>query len=106
MPPPPTPLTGKQSRHLRALAHGLRPTVLIGKAGITDPLLSEIDAALLAHELIKVKVASDAPLETKEAGASLAEHSGGQVAQVIGHVVVLYRAHPKQPKIVLPRRNA
>jgi RNA-binding protein len=82
----------------------LRPVVLIGKAGLSEALCKEIDVALLAHELIKVKVASDAPVETREAGASLAERLGAQVAQVIGHIVVLYRAHPKQPKIVIPKR--
>ena len=76
--------------------------VLIGKAGLSDSLLAEVDAALTAHELIKVKVSREAPVETKQSGAELAESLGAQVAQTIGHIVVLYRKHPKKPKIVLP----
>ncbi len=53
----PRPLTGKQKHVLRSLAHGLSPVVQLGVQGLTDAVLTQIDAALERHELIKVKLA-------------------------------------------------
>jgi len=99
-------LTGKQRRHLRALAHELRPLVQIGKGGIDDGLVKAVDQALADHELIKVKVGESAKLDRHEAADALAAKTQSFVAQVLGHTVVLYRAHPDDPKITLPRAKA
>jgi RNA-binding protein len=97
-------LRGKQARHLRSLAHHLKPVVLIGSAGISDAVLSKVDAELENHELIKVKVQEGAPLSAKEAAPELENKVSGrpQVAQVIGRTIVLYRARKEDPEIVLP----
>ena len=96
------PLHGKQARHLRALAHPLKPVVIVGAGGLTEAVLSKVGAELENHELIKVKVSQGAPLKAKEAAALLEERTGGQVAQVIGKTVVLYRRRKEKPDIVLP----
>src|SRR5437868_1938818 len=98
-------LPGAALRHLRALGHELEPVVMIGKDGITDGLVSATKAALLTHELIKVKVQSEAPVDRKDAAASLAEATEAVLAQVLGRTFLLYKRHPKKPKIKLPKRS-
>ncbi|MDQ3364456.1 MAG: ribosome assembly RNA-binding protein YhbY [Myxococcota bacterium] len=95
-------LTGKQRRHLRALAHDLRPLVQIGKDGIDDGLVAAIDRALTDHELIKIKVGDAAGVDRHDAAADLATRTHSEIAQVLGHTVLLYRPHPEEPTIVLP----
>jgi RNA-binding protein len=95
-------LTERQKRHLRKLAHPLRPVVHIGDAGLTEPVASETERALRDHELIKVKVraadrdARDRMLE------DLAQRTGSALVQRIGHVAVLYRPNPEMGKLVIP----
>ncbi len=97
-----TTIKGSAARHLRALGHELTPVVHVGKEGITDGVVAATKAALLQHELIKVKVQSEAPLDRKEAAAELAERTESGLAQVLGRTFLLYKAHPRKPKIVLP----
>jgi RNA-binding protein len=101
--PLPGPLTGSQKRQLRALAHHLEPVIMVGQKGVTDSLVSETKHALEAHELIKVRVGKNAPEETEEAAKALAEKTKSELVQVIGAVVVLYRAaeDPEKRKIRL-----
>jgi RNA-binding protein len=96
-------LSGKQRRHLRALAHDLRPLVQVGKDGIDDGLIGAVDQALLDHELIKVKVGESAGLDRHDVADDLAAKTTSEVAQVLGNIVILYKPHPEEPKIVLPR---
>ena len=96
-------LSAKAARQLRALGHDLSPVVSIGKEGITDGVLEATRAALLTHELIKVKVQREAPLDRKDAAAELASKTSSSLAQVLGRTFLLYKRHPKKPKIELPR---
>ncbi|MBV5350434.1 YhbY family RNA-binding protein, partial [bacterium] len=77
-------LTGKQKRHLRGLGHGLKPVVLIGKKEVDTGLIQETDAALTCHELIKVKVLENCPLDRHEAAEALSVATRSDVAQVLG----------------------
>lgn len=99
----PEKLTGKQTRHLRALAHSLKPIVQVGKHGWTDAVREQIDRALLDHELIKVRVGSESPTDLKEFAATATAALNAHLAQTIGAIAVLYRRHPDEPKIELPR---
>ena len=99
-------LTGKQRRHLRALAHPLKPLVQIGKGGIDDGLVAAVDQALSDHELIKVKVGEGAGLDRHDVADALAQKTKSQVAQVLGHMVLLSRADPEKPTIKLPAAPA
>ena len=91
---------------MRALGHELVPVVSVGKEGITDGLVSAANAALLTHELIKVKVQGEAPLDRRDAARELAERTDSALAQVLGRTFLLYKRHPKRPKIVLPQSSA
>ena len=95
-------LTGKQRRHLRGLGHDLKPIVQIGKAGIDDGLVAAVEQALADHELVKVRVGESAALDRHDAAAAIAQRTGSEVAQVLGNTLLLYRADPEAPAIVLP----
>ncbi len=94
-------LTGKQRRHLRALAHSLKPIVQIGKDGISDGVIAAVDRALEDHELVKVKV-SEESMERETAAREVAAQTGSEIAQVLGNVLLLYRARKDKPAITLP----
>lgn len=89
-------LTGKQIRTLRALAHHLDPVVFVGKADVTEAVAKQADQALEAHELIKCGVQDGSELTTREAAEALAEATGSEVVQVIGHRFALYRESHKK----------
>ena len=91
--------SGKRRRALRALAHPLKPAVQIGQRGITAGILGQIDTALTDHELIKVKLSADCPVEKDEAGEKLVSKLGCELAGIVGRVLVLYRKHPENPRI-------
>jgi RNA-binding protein len=99
---PAPPLSGAAIRHLRALGHDRAPVVMIGKEGLTPSLTKATNAALLTHELIKVKVQGEAPVDRKEAAEELARATEAVLAQILGRTFLLYKRHPKKPKIVLP----
>jgi RNA-binding protein len=93
------PLTGRQRRHLRGLAHALEPVVLIGGQGVTPAVIRQVGTALEAHELIKVRFAEG--IDARELSDDLATRSRAELAQVIGRVAVLYRRRKKDPTIEL-----
>ena len=99
-------MTGKQRSHLRALAHGLSPVVQVGKGGLSDPVVEQIDAALDAHELIKVKVSRDSPDSCELIAAAVERRTRSAVAQIVGRILVVYRRHAQRPRIELPRKRA
>lgn len=101
---PAGPITGGGIRYLRGLGHHLDPVVQIGKDGITDALIAATNEALRAHELIKVKVGTESPVDRKDAGPELASKTGATLAQVLGRTLLLYKRHPSKPTIELPRK--
>ncbi|PKG39356.1 ribosome assembly RNA-binding protein YhbY [Psychromonas sp. Urea-02u-13] len=96
-------LSNKQKKHLKGLAHSLKPVVLLGQNGLTEGVLAEIENALSFHELIKVKIATD-DREMKQLiiDAIVRETEAINVAK-IGHTVVLYR-QSEEKKVDLPRK--
>jgi RNA-binding protein len=76
--------------------------VQLGKGGLDEGVIRAVDAALEQHELIKVKLSSEAPEGRHDAAEMLAESTGASIAQVLGRTILLYRRHPKEPRIVLP----
>ena len=100
-PSDPKKLTGRQNRYLRGLGHHLSPVVMIGRDGVTDPLVKATEIALEAHELIKVKVQEGCVLTVKTASQVLADQTRSAVAQVLGKTFLLYR-ESKKKKITLP----
>lgn len=95
-------LNGKQRRYLRGLGHDLKAIVQVGKGGIDDGLVAAVEQALEDHELVKLKVGEAAKLDRHEAADAIARQTHSEVAQVLGNTVLLYRANPDEPTIVLP----
>lgn len=99
-------LTATQRRYLRSLAHPLKPVVMVGAKGLTDAVLRELQVAFESHELLKLRLSGVEREEKAALATQLAEATGADLVQSIGHVLTLYRAHPEQPQIALPgRRN-
>lgn len=90
-------LSGAQRKHLRGLAHHVKPVVHVGRNGVTDPVLQEVEEALDYHELIKVKLVDPQGRKT-ELAAELASRSGGTRVGLVGNIVTLYRQHPDPEK--------
>ena len=81
----------KQILALKARAHHLNPVVMIGQHGLTDSVIKETDAALSAHELIKVRVAGDDRAERVAVAEALCAATGAFLVQHIGKLLVLWR---------------
>lgn len=90
--------SGKLRKALRAAGHHLSPVVQIGKEGVTDAVLRQLDEQLGVHELVKVKVGTESPEDRFEVTDRLAGEAGAQVAQVLGRTVLVYRRHPEKPR--------
>ena len=95
-------LTGKQRRFLRALGTGIDPVIQIGKGGIGDTLVQQLDEALEARELVKIRLINNAPLEPREIAVQLAEATNSELVQIIGRNLLYYRRSSKKPSIELP----
>lgn len=94
-------LTQAQKRHLRKLAHALKPVIIVGNAGLSEALLQELDTTLEHHELIKVRV-NGADRDARQAVTrELCEKCRGELVQTIGHIAVVYRGAEK-PRLQLP----
>lgn len=96
-------MQGYQRKHLRGLAHAFKPVVQVGHDGVTDGVLAAVETALLDHELIKVRLHE--PDDKRAMAESLAARSGAELCGLVGHTVILYRAHPDKPVIELPDRQ-
>jgi putative YhbY family RNA-binding protein len=91
------PLKPSRRSELRAQAHGLSPVVIIGDKGLTDEVVAEIDRSLKAHELIKVRAATDDRDARDQWLKAICEKAGAEPVQQIGKVFVLFRENPKEP---------
>ncbi|MEA3547546.1 MAG: YhbY family RNA-binding protein [Thermodesulfobacteriota bacterium] len=87
-------LTSRQTRYLRGLGHHLSPVAMIGREGLSHSLIGSVNQVLLAHELIKIKVQDNSPLDRKEAATELAGLTGSSLVQVLGKTALLYRENP------------
>ena len=96
-------ITSKQRGFLRGLAHDLEPTVYIGKSGMTDNIVKEMETGLEMRELVKVKLQEGCDLTTKDAANILADIVKAEYVQAIGRKFTLYRQSKEHKQIELPR---
>ncbi len=87
-------LSPSQRRELRARAHPLHPVVAIGHAGLTPAVLHEIDVALAAHELVKVRVHSDDRDERERFLAAICDGLDAGPVQHLGKLLIVWRPKP------------
>lgn len=96
-------ITSKQRSFLKSMAHSLDPVVYIGKAGVTENVIKEIDDCLEARELIKIKLQEGCLLTPKEVANDLLEPLGAEFVQAIGRKFTLYRESKENKQIILPK---
>jgi RNA-binding protein len=99
-------LTPSQRKEHRAAAHHLDPVVLIGGDGLTEAVEKEVNAALSAHGLIKVRVFSDDRAGRDTIFSTLADRLSAAPIQHIGKLLVLWRPIPPKEKIEREDRGA
>ena len=99
-------LTPAQRKEKRADAHHLTPVVMIGGDGLTPAVQKEVDAALNAHGLIKVRVFSDERATRETIFATLSDALNAAPIQHIGKLLVLWRPMPPKEKIEREGRGA
>lgn len=95
-------LSEKQRKHLRGLAHSREPVVLIGQSGLSEGVTKELDTALAAHELVKVRARVGDREERNAIFEQLTKQTTSTLVQRIGNVGVFYRPHKDKPRIILP----
>jgi putative YhbY family RNA-binding protein len=93
-----SPLTSARRSELRAQAHKLNPLVIIGDKGLTDEVVAEIDRTLKAHELIKVRAATDDRKAREAWMTQICERLQAHAVQQIGKVLVIYRENFDKPR--------
>jgi len=90
-------LNSSERRQLKSLAHPLEPSVQIGQRGLTDPVLAEIDLALNAHELIKVRF-RDYKDQKSSICDQISERLSAETVGIVGHIAILFRPNPDPEK--------
>ena len=96
-------ITSKQRSFLKSLAHNIDPAVYIGKAGVTENVVKEIDMCLEARELVKVKLQEGCDLTPKDVANDVAARLGAEFVQALGRKFTLYRQSKENKQIELPR---
>jgi len=94
-------ITSKQRSYLRSLSNGLQSIFQLGKGGIEENFLKQIDGALETRELIKITVLNNSGYTAREASDAICEALNCEGVQSIGSKVVIYRKSSEKPKIEL-----
>lgn len=94
-------LNSKQRATLRRAANGMEAILQIGKSGVNGQVSAQAEAAIVARELIKIRVLDNAPVSVREAAETLARQVGADVVQVIGTRAVLFRKNNKETRFPL-----
>jgi len=90
--------SSKLRKALRGAGHHLSPVVQVGKEGVTEALLEQLDEQLAAHELVKVRIGTESPEDRFDAADRLGAAAGAQLAQILGRTILVYRRNPEKPK--------
>lgn len=88
-------MNSADKKKLRAQAHGLKPVIMIGQAGLTAAVLAEIELALDSHELIKVRIRAERE-DRKQISEKICTDTGAALIQTIGQIAVIYRLNPNK----------
>ncbi len=95
-------MTSKERAYLRGLANTIDSIFQVGKGGISDVLIEQLNNAIEARELIKITVLETAPGNAKELANEIAESTNSEVVQTVGNKITLFRQKKKNSKIVFP----
>jgi RNA-binding protein len=90
--------SSKLRRSLRAHGHALSALVHVGKGGLSPAVIKQVEQTLADHELVKMKVDTDSPDDRFAVAELLAARPGVNVVQIVGHTIVVYKRHPREPR--------
>lgn len=96
-------ITGKQRSFLKSMANSIDPIFQIGKGGVSDNLIKQVDDALNAREIVKISILKNSDLDPKQVAIELADELNAEFIQSIGKRFTLYRESEKNKKIDLPK---
>lgn len=96
-------MTSKERAYLRGLANTIDAIFQVGKGGISDVLLEQLNNAIEARELIKISVLETAPGSAKELAEEIAKGTNSVVVQTVGNKITLFRQKKKNSKIEFPK---
>lgn len=99
-------MTSKQRAYLKGLAMKMDPIFQVGKNNLTPEIITAIDEALEARELIKISVLKNCSEDAHEIAQTMGERTRSEVVQVIGKKIVLYRESKDHKRIELPQKDA
>ena len=92
----PVSLTSRERAHLKSRAHALEPIVQVGQGGVSEAVAAELDRALTAHELIKVKINGTDRDVRQEIIEAICGRTDAVAVYKVGKIVVLWRPAPKE----------
>ncbi|MCR5420673.1 MAG: ribosome assembly RNA-binding protein YhbY [Lachnospiraceae bacterium] len=95
-------MTSKQRAYLKGIASNLEPIVHIGKSSVSPEVISSVEEAINARELIKIAVLKNCADDPKVIAEIIAERTHSQIVHVIGKKIILYKANKDKPQIKLP----
>ena len=95
-------LTGKQRAYLRSVASTLKPITQIGKEGVTESFLDQLEDMLKAREIVKVSILENAGLDAKETANAICEAIRAEFVRAIGFKFTIYKKNEEDPKIIFP----
>jgi len=90
--------SSKLRRSLRAYGHALSALVHVGKGGLSPAVIKQVEQTLADHELVKLKVDTDSPDDRLAVAARLGALPGVNVVQIVGHAILVYKRHPREPR--------
>jgi len=96
-------LTGKQKRFLRAEAHHLKAIFQVGKDGVNENMIKQLNDVLEKRELIKVNVLQNCLEDKHDVAEAIATQTNAHIVQIIGNQIVLYKESLENKTIVLPK---
>ncbi len=97
-------LTNNQKKFLRARGHVLKPIVMVGQHGLSESVLAELESTMTKHELLKIKIRAEDRDDRQKMIDEVINVTKAHLIQVIGSVMVIYRAFEEEPQIILPRK--
>ncbi|WP_440895910.1 ribosome assembly RNA-binding protein YhbY [Amphibacillus sp. Q70] len=95
-------LTGKEKRYLRSKAHHLKPIFQVGKEGVNENMLIQVNEALEKRELIKITILQNCLADKEDVAAELVAGTNAELVQIIGSIIILYKESLENKTIVLP----
>ncbi|HZK32899.1 MAG TPA: ribosome assembly RNA-binding protein YhbY [Tissierellaceae bacterium] len=95
-------LTGKQRAYLKGMANTMEPLFQIGKNGLSDNFIKQVEEALEVREILKIKVLNNSLLDATEVAKEVSEKTGSDFVQSIGNKFVIYKESKENKNIELP----